>query len=219
VSNTTSGPYDLDAKITDTDTGQSRGTAGRLVAVAAWAACEPGQTETTDELRLHLLSEHGVLGALGLTDDQAHAVHTGHHASGAAVGHPADRVLWNERRIIDLTVQHAGNATLAFQWQATYTRVERGNGGPLWSRPEPAVPEIDQDVYVHAAVGENAASELAVLAIVRERLVAHFAWHPRTAVAAADIVDELAQEIVAENTDDEDIDDEDIDDEDGARDA
>ncbi len=184
---------------------------GHLMGLARWAEPEPGQTTTADELRLHLLSEHNLAHALGLTDDQATTVHRQRHTPGLPAGHQAGQVLWNEDRINWLMVTHprARDASLEQRWQAHYARVERANGGPLWTRPDPVVPDRDQGIYDHADVNENAAGELAALATARERLVAHFSgWAPRAAVAAADIVDELAREIIANCVEDEDLDDE-----------
>jgi hypothetical protein len=209
MTDATSGPDD---QITDTETGKVLGTVGGMVSSLAhrWADPEPGQTAEHDELRLHLLAEHDHHTALRLTDAEALTDHTARHADGAMVGHPVKRRTWNEDKIVVMTIERPGDVDLTSRWQAHYARVERSNGGPLWNRPPHPIPEIDQDIYVHAAVNENAASELAVLAIARGRLAEHFAWHPRTALAAVDVIDEIAREVVYENTetDGEDLDDE-----------
>lgn len=182
--------YDLDNVLRDSATGE---TIGDLVSLVNWADPEPGQTSKHDELRLHLLSEHGLTGALGLADVEVLAVHAEQHAAGRPVGHPTKRITWNEDRIIVLTIEHAGDVTLSSRWQAHYTRVERANGGSLHTRDPLPVPDRDPKIYDAAEV--DRAVELAALGVVRERLVAHFAWHPRTALAVADVVDELAREI------------------------
>lgn len=190
--------YDLDDPITGPD-GQPLGTVRDLARAAMWADPEPGQTETRDELRLHLLSEHGLKTALGMTDADTDTAHQQRHTLAGHVGHPDHRTTWNEDRIVGLLLTCHSDVTLTSRWNAHYTRVERAGGGPP---PPPAVPAADPEIY-EADLDEMAKMGLAVLDDVRDRLVAHFSgWDDRAALAAADIVDEYAREIVDEHTDD-----------------
>jgi hypothetical protein len=61
---------------------------------------EPGQTEAHDALRLHLLSEHGDLGALGATDDDARDRHAAEHHGPASIrNHDRVSIDWDPEKI------------------------------------------------------------------------------------------------------------------------
>lgn len=101
----THGPDDVVRDATGATT-----TVRSLTDLAFWHFLEPGQTETHDALRMHLMTEHKNHAATGLTDAEALEQHDHeHHGPGGIRNHDPASTNWSQDAGLGMLLDAAGD--------------------------------------------------------------------------------------------------------------
>ncbi len=152
--------FTLDDQVVATDGATT--TVGGLVDLAFWFNLEPGQTETHDALRLHLLSAHCNLAAPLITDQEAlQQHHDEHHGPGGIRNHDPASVDWDMTKCQNLFVdaQQERQAVGDYDWDedddaagaAFSAHVERiNNPGQARTKPWTKAPKTYEEVTRYA---------------------------------------------------------------------